>query len=80
MSTSDSAYFGSPDPVGDRDRPTVSISLNQPFDAAGLLALRSAVAAHGNALGLSEHRCEILVLVGMSLPATRSSTPAAEGD
>ena len=64
MSTSPTES-GPPDPVSARS--TVPVALDQPFDAAGLVALRSAVAAHGAALGLPDGRCDMLVLVANEL-------------
>lgn len=41
--------------------------MEQRFDATSLVSLRSAVAAHGGALGLSDGRVEDLVLVAHEL-------------
>jgi anti-sigma regulatory factor (Ser/Thr protein kinase) len=41
--------------------------MEQPFDAISLVSLRSAVAAHGSALGLADGRVEDLVLVAHEL-------------
>ena len=45
------------------------MSLEQTFDGTNLFALRSAVAAHGAELGLSDHRVADLVLVAQELAA-----------
>src|SRR5688572_19856647 len=44
-----------------------SDGLEQPFDVTSLVSLRSAVAAHGGALGLDDGRVEDLVLVAHEL-------------
>jgi anti-sigma regulatory factor (Ser/Thr protein kinase) len=45
----------------------VEAVLDQPFDAASLIALRAAVAAHAGELGLSPVRCDELTLVAHEL-------------
>jgi anti-sigma regulatory factor (Ser/Thr protein kinase) len=45
----------------------VEVSLDQPFDVDGLVALRSAVAAHADRLGLPAARIPELVLVAHEL-------------
>jgi anti-sigma regulatory factor (Ser/Thr protein kinase) len=56
-----------------RDEPTdaagsgLDVSLNQPFDFDNLVALRSAVAAHGDRLGLAPSQVQELVLVAHEL-------------
>src|SRR5262249_60052438 len=54
---------------GARDvlRPPEHTSLDQLFDSEGLYGLRSAVAAHGSAFGLSEPSVSDLVLVAHEL-------------
>jgi len=47
--------------------PRAEVALDQTFDAESLVALRSAVAAHGADLGLTEHRVGDLVLVAHEL-------------
>jgi anti-sigma regulatory factor (Ser/Thr protein kinase) len=50
------------------DRPPAErIPLDQTFDANNLVALRSAVAAHGAALGLPDEQCDDLVLLAHEL-------------
>ncbi|HKS98639.1 MAG TPA: ATP-binding protein [Rugosimonospora sp.] len=46
---------------------TAGVQLDQPFDRAALVALRSAVAAHGGNLGLSGERLDLLVVVAHEL-------------
>jgi anti-sigma regulatory factor (Ser/Thr protein kinase) len=43
------------------------VSLDQTFDGEALVALRSAVAAHGSSLGLTQERLELLVIVAHEL-------------
>jgi anti-sigma regulatory factor (Ser/Thr protein kinase) len=46
-----------------------TVALDQDFDATNLFSLRSAVAAHGSALGLTPHRVADLVLAAQELAA-----------
>ena|SRR2546430_11487384 len=61
-------------PQADRSGPTgtdsgrvPAVSLDQSFDSDTLVSLRSAVAAHGNALGLAGERLELLIVVAHEL-------------
>jgi anti-sigma regulatory factor (Ser/Thr protein kinase) len=47
--------------------PPVKAALEQPFDAAGLIALRSALAAHAADLGLRGDRVDELILLAHEL-------------
>jgi anti-sigma regulatory factor (Ser/Thr protein kinase) len=44
-----------------------AVDLDQSFDATGLYALRSAVAAHATALGLADHHLADLILIATEL-------------
>jgi anti-sigma regulatory factor (Ser/Thr protein kinase) len=54
-------------PVDPAVHDPATVSLDQTFDRDTLVALRSAVAAHGGALGLSEQRVSELVVVAHEL-------------
>lgn len=54
------------DSAGDRHATRVG-GLDQTFDGSGLVALRSAVAAHGDRLGLTEDRLSELLLIAHEL-------------
>jgi anti-sigma regulatory factor (Ser/Thr protein kinase) len=53
--------------------------LDQPFDVAGLIALRSAVAAHAAALGLPANRGGDLVLMAHELATNAMAHGGGEG-
>ncbi len=57
----------SPLPVPRPASPPASVPLDQTFDAGGLIALRSAVAAHATELGLSATRRDELILLAHEL-------------
>jgi anti-sigma regulatory factor (Ser/Thr protein kinase) len=72
--------------TADPDLPTgnpVDVALDQPFDDSTLFSLRSAVAAHASALGLSPQRVADLVLAAQELAANAirhgRAAPASPG-
>jgi anti-sigma regulatory factor (Ser/Thr protein kinase) len=70
MSTSDPARadpMDSSPPVPRPVSPPPSVSLDQTFDGNGLIALRSAVAAHATELGLTGTRRDELILLAHEL-------------
>ena len=64
MSTSDDTLYGEPNGTS---ADSMDVTLDQPFDLDSLVALRSAVAAHADRFGLSDHRTQELVLVAHEL-------------
>jgi anti-sigma regulatory factor (Ser/Thr protein kinase) len=59
--------------------PPADLALDQPFDVSGLIALRSAVAAHAAALGLPAGRSGDLVLMAHELATNAVAHGGGQG-